>query len=96
MANEENNIIKDCMEAGPIKICGVRTFIIALVVLIPFSLLAYQTKSIELLFAAASMILTFFFGMKTGEKDKEISELKAQMAAMRIQMSAAPIAPIGG
>lgn len=93
---EENSIIKDCMEAGPIKVCGVRTFIIALVVLVPFALLAYETKSTELLFAATTMVLTYFFGMKTGEKDKEIADLKAQIAALRIQTSAATITPIGG
>jgi hypothetical protein len=93
---EENSIIKDCMEAGPIKVCGVRTFIIALVILVPFAYLAFITKSTELLFAAATMVLTYFFGMKTGEKDKEIADLKAQIAALRIQSSAATIAPIGG
>lgn len=84
---EENSILKDCMEAGPLKICGVRTFIIALVILIPFSLLAYETKAIDLLFAAASMILTFFFGMKTGEKDKEIAALKSELTVIRKSIS---------
>jgi hypothetical protein len=77
MVEEEE--MKDCIDVVGYRICGIRTFIIALVVLIPFSVLAYQQQATDLLFAAATMILSFFFGMKNEEKNKEIAQLKSQL-----------------
>jgi|GEM_PF-6152408 apolipoprotein N-acyltransferase len=77
MIDEEQ--IKDCIDVVGYRICGVRTFIIALVILIPFSVLAFQTQATDLLFAAATMILSFFFGMKNEQKNEEIANLKSQL-----------------
>lgn len=71
--------MKDCIDVGGYRVCGIRTFIISLVVLIPFSVLAFQQQATDLLFAAATMILSFFFGMKNEEKNKEITQLKSQV-----------------
>lgn len=87
--NEER--IKDCINIGGYQVCGIRTFIIALVVLVPFSILCFQDQKSDLLFAAATMVLSFFFGMKTEEKNEEISQLKTQIMERKLKKEQTPI-----
>lgn len=53
-----------CMAWGPGYLCGARTFILAIVIILAFVAVGIYTMDVEKLYNAALLVLGFFFGSK--------------------------------
>ncbi len=63
-AEEEEILTKGCISWGPGFICGIRSWIIAIAIVLGFLIVAVQMKDIEKLFNAVMLVVGFYFGSK--------------------------------
>jgi len=64
MTNATEDLPQECMEVAGQKICGVRAFLLSMLVVGTFCYIALKNNSIDQISSAAMLVLGFFFGIR--------------------------------
>ncbi len=68
MPEEEEGMSKECMQIGDKKICGIRSFILAFMIIATFCYTTIINNSIDQITSAAMLVIGFFFGMRINKQ----------------------------
>lgn len=67
MSEEEEGMSNECIQVGDKKICGMRSFILALMIIATFCYTAIINNSVDQITSAAMLVIGFFFGMRVNK-----------------------------